>query len=248
MKKLLISLKLFVSCKSTINLTLLSLDYSIQFLETSSVTIGLELVFLNLCLTVSENMLFLSFQKIPDFSDVWNLWVKRFHNGSPRSMTDRQRLTGRQTFVLRVIGSSTARIIFSLLGEQWWRERSADGVVTDLRVMQVRGPGTAGGLLDVNFSGLWEVVVDEKLGSWPVRGALLTRGPDSSFAEAHKGFSTEPIHIEDEVKDQADEVEDGGEKWRVRRGSRREIKHTSAWHMDGMTRTNTLSQCRVRHH
>ena len=40
-------------------------------------------------------------------------------------------------------------------------------------------------------------------------GALLTKGPDSSFAEAHRGFNSEPIHTEDEVKDQEDEVEDG---------------------------------------
>ena len=63
MKKLLISSNLFVSCINTINLTLLSLDNSIQFLDTSSIIIGLELVFLNLCLTVSENLLFLSFKK-----------------------------------------------------------------------------------------------------------------------------------------------------------------------------------------
>ena len=46
------------------------------------------------------------------------------------------------------------------------------------------------------------------LGSQPVRGVLLTKGPDSLFAEAHRGFSSEPIHTEDEVKDQEDEVED----------------------------------------
>ena len=45
-----------------------------------------------------------------------------------------------------------------------------------------------------------------------VRGALLTKRPDSSFAEAHRGFSSEPIHIEDEVKDHEDEVEDGKDK------------------------------------
>ena len=38
------------------------------------------------------------------------------------------------------------------------------------------------------------------------------KGPDSSFAEAHKEIRSEPIHIEDEVKDQEDEVEDGRDK------------------------------------
>ena len=65
-KKLLISSKLFVSCKSTINLTSLRLDNSIQFLDSSSVTIGLELMFLNLCSTTGENLLFSSFPKNPD--------------------------------------------------------------------------------------------------------------------------------------------------------------------------------------
>ena len=66
MKKLLILSKLFVFLKSTINLTSLRLDNSIQFLDTSSVIIGLELVFLNLCSTISENLHFLSFKENPD--------------------------------------------------------------------------------------------------------------------------------------------------------------------------------------
>ena len=165
MKKLLISSKLFISCKSTINLTSLRRDNSIQFLDTSSIIIGLELVFLNLCSTISENLLFWSFQKNPDmlifwvatwiFSDGWTQRTK-FMYGSLRSyMTDGRRLTWQQTFLQEsdklVYGS-----LFSLLSEQWWRERSADGVVTDLRVMQVRGYRVAGWLLDENF------VVSEK--------------------------------------------------------------------------------------
>ena len=45
-----------------------------------------------------------------------------------------------------------------------------------------------------------------------MRGALLTKGPDSLFAEAHRGFDSEPMHVEEEVKDQEDEVEDGRDK------------------------------------
>ena len=66
MKKLLISSELFVFCQSMINLTSLRLDNSIQFLDTSSIMFVLELVFLNLCSTVSENLLLLSFQKNAD--------------------------------------------------------------------------------------------------------------------------------------------------------------------------------------
>ena len=140
----------------------------IQLLNTSSVIIGLKFVFSNLCLTVSEILLSLSFQKNPDlltflavarnFSNTWNLWGKRFHNGSTRSiMTDGRRQTGRQTFFLRVIGSSTTRIIFSLLVEQWWRERLADGDVIVLDV--IRGPILDRGFLDVVFSSIQNVVV-----------------------------------------------------------------------------------------
>ena len=61
-----------------------------------------------------------------------------------------------------------------------------------------------------------------------VRGALLTKGPDSSFAEAHRGFCSEPIHIEDEVKDQEDKVEDERDCEECEVESRREVRHTSA--------------------
>ena len=50
LKKLLISSMLFVSLMSTTNFSSLRLDNFIQLLDTSSVTIGLELMFLNLCL------------------------------------------------------------------------------------------------------------------------------------------------------------------------------------------------------
>ena len=51
----------------------------------------------------------------------------------------------------------------------------------------------------------------------------------SSVAEAHKGCCSEPIHIEDEVKDQ----EDGSGRWErqkknAKRGSKRDQKKKSA--------------------
>ena len=72
------------------------------------------------------------------------------------------------------------------------------------------------------------------------RGALLTKGADSSFAEAHRRFTSEPTHIEDEVEDLEDEEEDGWDCEACKVESRREVRHTqpSAWNMDGMTRTN----------
>ena len=41
-----------------------------------------------------------------------------------------------------------------------------------------------------------------------MRGALLTKESDSSLVEAHKGILSEPTHVEGEVEDQKDEVED----------------------------------------
>ena len=141
---------------------------SFNYWITSSVIIGLELVFSNLYLTVTENLHLLSFQKILicSFSELRREFSLTFEicasncstTGLPGSMTGRQRLTGRQTFFMRVISSSTASWFFSLLGEQWWRERNEDGDVIVLEVIQ--GPVVAWGFLDVRFSGLRDVVVD----------------------------------------------------------------------------------------
>ena len=54
-----------------------------------------------------------------------------------------------------------------------------------------------------------------------VRGVLLAKGPDSSFVEAHKGFSSEPIRIEDEVKDQENGVKMRETVKSAKRGSKR---------------------------
>ena len=59
----------------------------------------------------------------------------------------------------------------------------------------------------------------------PVRGASLAKGPDSSVGEVHRGSCFSNIHMEEKVKDQEDEVEDGRDKRRVRRGSKRDQTH-----------------------
>ena len=132
MKKLLILSASFV-CLSTMNFFFLWLDRFIQLLNTSSVIIGLEFVFLNLCLTISENLFSLSLEESPNLfafrvlslnvSNTRNVWIKcGANNGSPRSsMTDRRRQTGRQAFFFRVIGSSSARV---RAPRRWWRHRS----------------------------------------------------------------------------------------------------------------------------
>ena len=51
-----------------------------------------------------------------------------------------------------------------------------------------------------------------------VRGVLLTRESDSSFAEAHRVLLSEPTHMEGKNQDQEDEVEDGRDKSRVQSG------------------------------
>ena len=64
-----------------------------------------------------------------------------------------------------------------------------------------------------------------------MREALLTKGPDSSFSEAHRGHYSEPTHIEDDVEDQEDEVEDGKDKGRVQSGeSKRGQTHKRMTH------------------
>ena len=48
-----------------------------------------------------------------------------------------------------------------------------------------------------------------------MRGALLAKGPDSSFGGMHRGSCSGNIHMEEErveVKVQEDEVEDGRDK------------------------------------
>ena len=61
-----------------------------------------------------------------------------------------------------------------------------------------------------------------------MRGALLTKVPNSSFAEVHKVLLSEPTHIESEDEDQEEEVEDerDGEECKVesRRESRQPLK------------------------
>ena len=61
-----------------------------------------------------------------------------------------------------------------------------------------------------------------------MRGVLSAKVPDSSFAEAHKGTSAEPTHMEDEDEYQENEKEDerDGEECKV--VSRREIRTNTA--------------------
>ena len=84
-------------------------------------------------------------------------------HGSPRSCTtDRQVLSWQQPFFKRVISLSSVRWFFSSLNEQWWRERSADGLVAEFRVKQVRGHHVAGLLLEEDLSSLWVVITCER--------------------------------------------------------------------------------------
>ena len=148
MKKLLISLKLSVSCQSTINLTSLRLNIP--------VILGILLLSWsawNSCLWVSalqisENLPFCRSKRILicSFSESVLGFPLTLELSEPNSSTSLSVLTWQtdndglgNKLSSRVMSMSTARWFFSLLNEQWWRERSADGVVTNLRVMQVRG-------------------------------------------------------------------------------------------------------------
>ena len=161
-------------------------------------------------------------------------------------MTDRQRLTWQQTFFRRVISLSTARWFFSLLNEQWWRDRSADGVVTDLRVMQERGPGVAGGLLGGNFSSLWVVEVVE--GCWARNlweGRCSAKRPDSSVGSGilllwrpHGGRGSAQSSGR-RRKDRRNTRK--GTRWRTESQRTENTQaHDMDDHVDEMTRTNTF--------
>ena len=64
-----------------------------------------------------------------------------------------------------------------------------------------------------------------------VRGALLAKGPDTSFGEVHRGSSSSNIHMEEVVKDQEDQIEDGREKMKsAKRGSKRDQTHKRMKH------------------
>ena len=87
MKKLMILSTSFF-CLSTMKFFLLRLDRFTNFLYTSSVIISLEIVFSNLRLTVSEDLIPLSVQESPNlfFFRVLSLNFVTFYNGLPRSI------------------------------------------------------------------------------------------------------------------------------------------------------------------
>ena len=64
-----------------------------------------------------------------------------------------------------------------------------------------------------------------------VRGALLNKRADSSFAEAHREFLSEPTHTEDEVKDQENELEDerDSEECKVRVEEKSDTQAHDTW-------------------
>ena len=172
MKKYLISSKLFITCNGMINLSSLRFDNSIQFLNTCPIRIGLKLVFLILGSKISENLLFSRSKRILIVSfSISRLDFRFWHE--PRSCTGlpvlewaKKGLSWQQTFCKRVISLSSVRWFFSLLKNQWWRERFPDGLIVEFRVTQVRGHRVfvAGLLLDDHCRSLWVVEVVEELG------------------------------------------------------------------------------------
>ena len=158
-------------------------------------------------------------------------------------MTDRHGLTWQQTFFKRVVSLSTARWFFSLLNEKWWRERSADGVVTDLRVMQVRGHRVSGLLLKEDFSDLWVVEIRRSWAHdlWEVD--YWTKGQTPHWAKctgdlAPKTSTWKRKRWKSRFRKKKWKIEKDAEESKVRIEERTD-NHSSAWHMDGMTRTNT---------
>ena len=105
-------------------LPLLRFNNLTQFLNTSSVIIRLEFVFLNLRLTFGEDLLFLSVQKSSNLcvfsvqllTTCHNRCPCSFHNGSLRSFGHgRRRLTDRQAFSLGVVDMYSVCVMKHLL-------------------------------------------------------------------------------------------------------------------------------------
>ena len=182
-KKKLLILSTSFFCLSAMKFFLLRLDRFTQFMN-SSVMICLEFVFLNLRLTVFEDLLPLSVQESPhlfafrvlslNFLAALVTYVSANH-GFP-FLSWRQ--TGRQAFFFRVIGSSSART----------KERLTDG---DVIVVEVFGePLPAQGLLiELDISLFDEVVVGLKTcGGVPlVRKTQLLSGSARGCNPPHQG-------------------------------------------------------------
>ena len=175
--------------------------------------------------------------------------------GSPRSyMTDRQGLTWQQTFFKRVMNLSAVRWFCSLLNEQWWRERAADGLVTELRVMQVLGHRVAGLVLEEDFSGVWVVEIVEEVGLMTCERSVIGQKAKLLNWRSAQGmllrWSQHGIEMV-EVKVQEEEVEDrererrNGEQSEGRRENTQPLKRmTHGWD----DAHQHLSQCGMTHH
>ena len=173
--------------------------------------------------------------------------------GSPRSyMTDRQGLTWQQTFFKRVISLSQVRWFCSLLNEQWWRERPADGVVTELRVMQVRGPCVAGLLLVENFSGLWVVVVVEEVGLTTCGRLIIGQRARLLIGRSAQGILLRwSPHGRGKGRSQSSGGWSGRwerhtEENKVKKKERTD-NHSGSWHMGWDDAHKHLSQCGITH-
>ena len=169
----------------------------------------------------------------------WRLkWVIKLISRSPFSyMTDRQRLTWQQTFL-----KESAKLVYGppvLLPPEWTAVKRALCRWCSHRThgMRVRGPHVAGWLVDENVSGLWVVEFVEELELITCEKRVVDQSVRLLIRGSAQGISlSEPTHIE-KGRDQEDEVEDERDCEKCKVKSRREIKHTSAWHMDDMTRT-----------
>ena len=212
------SSKLFISCMSMVNFSSLGFDNSIQFLNTSSIRIGLKFVFVNLCSKVSDNLLFFVFQgeswwfRFP-FRDLILSARTKFVHGSHRScVCVKKDWSWQQTFFIRVISLSSVRWFSSLLNEQWWRKHFLDGLIVEFRVTQVRGLRifVAWFFLEDHFSSLWAVEVVKELGLINC-GEDVAREQYSSLCEGAAGVSLGAVHMEEGVQVRV-QVECGIEK------------------------------------
>ena len=176
-------------------------------------------------------------------------------------MTDRQRLTWQQTFFKGVISLSSLRWFFSLLNEQWWRQRFPDCLIVEFSVkqVQVHRDFLVGGIREDDFGSLRIVEVVKELGLVTCQRGEFRQG--SSLLSWRPWFSCLGIvHIEEKVQDrvqiEAEEKSKGAGR-DTRKGTRRgtELRPNAQLlimddHADDMSAHNSdmfLSQCGAKH-
>ena len=171
----------------------LRVNNSSQFLDTSSIRIGLKFISVltsaKICsFCLSRRILIRSFSMSrPDFR-FWN------ELGSYRSLTvlvcAKTDWAGNK-LSQRVISLSQVRWFFPLLNEQWWRWRFSDSLIVEFRIERVRKLRiyVVGFILEDHRRTLWVVEVVEELGLITCERVVYRHGSILLMVRECSGFN-----------------------------------------------------------